>query len=114
MLPVFYVFLVVIGLIAVGLYWVLFVKVVPGFKEQRFGKLEELPADLGKWRNDQESSEAETAKQKGLKRQERYLFDSEKNKLLYQVRYRDAESNEIVRVEPDVVVKRRRVKTGAA
>ena len=113
MLPLFYVFLVVIGLIAVALYWVLFTKEVPGFREQRFGKLEDLPSDLGKWHDDEKSEEAERAKGEGLRRQERYLFDAEKNRLIYQVRYRDRESNEIVRIEPDVVVKRRRVKAGS-
>jgi hypothetical protein len=114
MLPLFYIFLVVIGLIAVALYWVLFTREVPGFREQRFGTLEELPDDLGKWRDDDDSDEAKAAHGKGLKRQERYLFDSDKNKLVYQVRFRDRESNEIVGIEPDVVVKRRRVKAKSA
>src|SRR5262245_16557121 len=110
MLALLYIFLVVVGLVAVGLYWVLFTREVPGFKEQRFGKLEDLPADIGKWHDDEESNEALQAKRDGLKRQERYLFDEEKNKLVHQVRYRNRESNEIVRIDPDVVVKRRRVK----
>jgi hypothetical protein len=107
---VFYVFLVVVGLVGVALYVTLFVREVPGFAEQRFGKLEDLPADTGKWRQDPDSPEGKAAAAEGLRREVRHWFDSDKNKLSFQVRYRDAETNEIVKVEPDVAVKRKRIK----
>ncbi len=106
----FYAFLVLVGLVGVALYVTLFVREVPGFSEQRFGKLEELPPDVGKWKPDPDSPEGRAAAAEGLRRETRHWFDSEKNRLLFQARYRSAESNEIVRVEPDQLVKRKRVK----
>lgn len=103
-------FLVIVGIIGVSLYVTMFVREVPGFKEQRFGKLEELPPDLGKWHPDSDSSEAARAKHEGLKREVRHWLDSQSEKLFFQVRYRSLETNEIVRVEEDVEVKRRRIK----
>jgi hypothetical protein len=107
---VFYVFLVIVGVIGVSLYVTMFVREVPGFKEQRFGKLEDLPSDLGKWRADTDSSEGARAKEEGLKREVRHWLDSQTEKLYFQVRYRNLESNEIVRTDDDVEVKRRRIK----
>ena len=83
---------------------------VPGFAEQRFGKLEELPPDVGTWRTDTESNQAKQAASEQLEREVRHWWDSDKGKLFLQVRYRDATSRAIVRVDPDVVVKRRRVR----
>ena len=110
MRAVFYGFLVLVGLIGVTLYVTMFIREVPGFKEQRLGKLEELPADLGKWHRDQDSTEAKAAEAEGLIREVRHWLDSEKNRLLFQARYRDAKTNEILRADDDVVVKRRRVR----
>lgn len=106
----FYVFLVIVGVIGVGLYVTMFVREVPGFKEQRFGKLEELPRDVGKWKADTDSPEAERAKGEGLKREVRHWLDALTEKLYLQVRYRNIESNEIVRTDDDVEVKRKRIK----
>jgi hypothetical protein len=105
-----YIFLLVVGVVGATLYVVLFVKEVPGFAEQRFGKLEDLPPDVGKWRTDSESEEARKSAESGLQREVRHWWDSDARKLFLQVRHRDTKTNEIVRVEPDVVVKRRRVK----
>lgn len=110
MRPLLYVFVLVVGVVGAVLYVVLFVKEVPGFAEQRFGKLEELPADVGKWRTDSDSDEARKAAESGLQREVRHWWDSDARKLLLQARHRDPKTNEIVRVEPDVVLKRRRVK----
>lgn len=106
----FYVFLVIVGVIGVSLYVTMFVREVPGFKEQRFGKLEELPPDLGKWKQDSESPEAERAKGEGLKREVRHWLDSQTETLYFQVRYRNLETNEIVRADEDLEVKRKRIK----
>jgi hypothetical protein len=113
---VFVVLLVIIAVLAIGLYVGLMLKEVPGFAEQRLGKLEELPADLGQWVVDDDSDAAGQARAEGLKREVRVLQDSDASlfsggRLLRQVRYRNAETNEIVRVEPDEVIKRKRVRS---
>jgi hypothetical protein len=103
-------FLVVVGVIGVGLYVTMFVREVPGFKEQRFGKLEDLPSDLGKWKEDADSADAKQALREGSKREVRHWLDSQTEKLYLQVRYRDLQTNEIVRTLDDVEIKRKRVK----
>jgi hypothetical protein len=108
---VFYLFLVVVGIVGVGLYVTLFFREVPGFAEQRLGKLEALPPDLGKWKSDEDSDEAKAAGRDGMVREIRYWHDSEKDRLLFQARYRDAKSREIVRADDDVVVKRKRIRS---
>jgi hypothetical protein len=105
----FYGFLLLIGLVGGAFYLTLFMREVPGFAEQRFGKLEELPDDVGKWHPD-ESAEGRAAEMAGERREVRHWFDSDSNKLLFQVRYRSLETNEIVRADPDLVVKRKRVR----
>lgn len=109
-----YVFLVLLGLVAVGVYLVFIMREVPGLAEQRLGRLE-LPPDVGKWKLDEESAEAERAKSEGLKREVRFFWDAGagflgRGRMLRQVRYRDLETNAIQRVEPDETVKLRRVR----
>ena len=109
----FCVFLVLVAVVGVAVYLVFIMREVPGMAEQRLGRLE-LPPDLGKWQLDQDSAEAEQAKAEGLKREVRMLWDEHagflrRGRLLRQVRYRSLETNAIVRVEPDSVVKPRRV-----
>ncbi len=99
-----------VGIVGVSLYVTLFVRLVPGFKEQRFGKLEDLPEDLGKWKEDTDSEEAARAQREGLKREVRHWHDSQNEKLYLQSRYRSLETNEIVRADDDVPIKRRRIK----
>jgi hypothetical protein len=106
----FYGFLLLLGLVGGAFYLTIFMREVPGFAEQRFGKLEDLPGDLGKWLPDTESERGRAAERAGERREMRHWFDSDANKLLLQVRYRSLETNEIIRSEPDVVVKRRRVR----
>jgi hypothetical protein len=113
---VFFVFLIVVAAAGIAFYLVLIMREVPGAAEERFGRLEELPEDLGKWHVDEESPEGASARSRGLRREER-LWLSEKSgffsgqRLLRQVRYRSAETNEIVRTEPDQVVKRKRIRS---
>jgi hypothetical protein len=114
----FYVFLLLLALAGVAVYLLFFMREVPGAAEERFGRLE-LPPDLGKWRPDEESTEAARAAEDGLKREVRMLFESDaglfrRGRLTRQVRYRSRETNAIVRVEPDEVVPLRRVKPGSA
>jgi hypothetical protein len=101
-----YVFLLIVGAVGALAYILLFFSHVPGAKDERLGKLEPLPADLGKW--------AESGREEGLIKEERCLLaDSsglDEQKLVIQVRYRDPETDEIVRVAPEQTYRRRRIK----
>jgi hypothetical protein len=110
---VFYVFL--LGVAAVGGVIYLFVAgLFPGLKEERFGVLEALPEDLGKWQDDSESEAGRAAAALGQRREVRLLFEEGgllgAGKLLRQARLRDSATNKILSVLPDEVVKRRRVR----
>jgi len=115
MIGVFF-FLVAIGFIGGLVYLLVVHREVPGAMEQRLGVLEALPADVGKWRDDEDSEEGKAAAARGLKRETRLFHDPNAGgflgggKLLRQVRYRNRATNEIVKVEPDEPVKRKRVR----
>jgi len=105
---VFYLFLLLIAAISIGVYLLFIFSQVPGAAEQRLGVLEALPQDLGQWKNDGQTED-------GLVREVRHIFHEgsglfSQGKLIRQVRYRDAKSSEIVKVEPEQVIKRRRIK----
>lgn len=109
----FYLFLLLVAIISIGVYLLFIFSQVPGAAEQRLGVLEALPADLGQWKADAEPTP------EGLVREVRHLFHEgsgllSSGKLVRQVRYRDPNSGEIVRVDPEEIVKRRRVKKPAA
>jgi hypothetical protein len=111
----FYLFLVLIGLLALGAYATLVMHLVPGAAEERLGLLEPLPPDLGVWKVDETSPEGAAAKARGLVRQVRTCrlsssgwFESER--LVHQARYRDGATDAIVSVEPERLSKRRRVR----
>jgi hypothetical protein len=107
---VYYVFLVVIAALAVGVYLLLIFRNVPGALEERLGVLEPLPNDLGIWKAEADSDAAHAAQSEGLTREIRLFLDQ--GKLLRQVRYRNTATGEIVRADKDQVVKRRRIKSG--
>ncbi len=112
----FYVFLIIVAALGVGVYLLFIFKLVPGAMEERLGVLEPLPDDVGQWKPDDHSPEARAALERGQKREERLFFEEGKGifaqgRLLKQVRYRSAASNEIVEVLPDEPVKRRRIRT---
>jgi hypothetical protein len=106
----FYVFLLLIGVASIAIYLVFVVREVPGLATQRLGELEPLPPDLGKWKDDVESEHGKLAVSEGLRRETRVLWDEASGRLVYQTRYRDAETNTIVRIEPERAERRRRVK----
>jgi hypothetical protein len=114
---VFYVFLILVGVAAVGVYLLFIFSQVPGAKEQRLGVLEPLPPDLGKWKVDEDSPEGAAAKREGLVREVRFLHYEtagfSHGRLVQQVRYKKPDTHEIVRVEPEREIKRKRVKKGA-
>jgi hypothetical protein len=103
-------FLVVIAVIGALIYLLLVHREVPGAVEQRFGVWEPLPPDVGKWKDDLDSEEGRAAARQGLKREVRVFHDAQSGKLSRQARYRNPATNAIARVDPDVVVPRRRLK----
>lgn len=110
-------FLLVIAFIGGLIYLFLVQREVPGLVEQRFGVLESLPQDIGKWKTDEDSDDGKAAVARGLKREERLFYDPNAGgflgggKLVRQVRFRNRATNEIVKVEPDEPVKRKRVRS---
>jgi hypothetical protein len=105
---VFYLFLLLVAAISIGVYLLFIFSQIPGAKEQRLGVLEELPANLGQWKADDEDAD-------GLVREVRHIFHESSGllssgKLIRQERYRDKQSGEIVRVAPEQVIKRKRIK----
>jgi hypothetical protein len=107
----FYLFLLLIAFAGVAVYLAFFLREVPGAAAQRLGELEPLPPDLGRWVPDETSSEARAARDRGLKREVRVLYDAARERrLVRQVRYRKLDTNEIVEIEPEQVIKRRRLK----
>lgn len=104
----FYIFLLIVALLGAVAYLAFFMSNVPGAKEERFGRLPPLPENLGEW------VQGGALDASGRIREERYLFQERtglgEGKLILQVRYRDATSNEIVEVEDERVIPRRRIK----
>lgn len=113
-----YAFLVLVGIVSLGVYFTFVFRQVPGMKEERLGVLEPLPPDLGQWKRDTESEAALAAQKRGRYREVRTLHEPEAGlfrgeTLVFQARYRDRETNEIVEVEPEVRTRRKRVKGSA-
>jgi hypothetical protein len=107
----FYVFLLICGALAIGVYLLFIMNLVPGAKEERIGVLEALPPDLGKWKTDENSEEGRRSASEGLVRETRHFFYEANDRLVLQVRYRNRETNQIVRTEPEAVVRRRRLRS---
>ncbi|HLV23018.1 MAG TPA: hypothetical protein VKZ49_19145 [Polyangiaceae bacterium] len=111
----FFIFLLIIAAVAVAVYLAFIFREVPGVAEQRLGSLAPLPEDLGKWRADTESEQGQRAAEEGLKREVRILHVSSTGlfgaeRLVHQARYRDAKTNQIVRIDPERSERRRRVR----
>lgn len=109
----FYLFLLGVAT-AGGIIYLFVAGLFPGLKEERFGVLEPLPTNLGKWEADGESDEGRAATAQGQKREVRLMFEEGgllgAGKLTRQARLRDAGTNEIVTVLPDEVLKRKRIR----
>ena len=111
----FYVFLLIVAAAGIAIYLLFILREVPGAAEERLGALEALPPDVGQWKKDPDSPEGKAALDRGELREIRSFYASSAGsfgggKLLRQVRYRSAETNEIVRTEPDQQVKRKRIR----
>jgi len=102
----FYVFLLIVAAVGALAYLALFMSHVPGAAEERLGKFEALPGRLNEWVQDDALSED------GLVCERRHLMPNPSvNRLILQVRYRDPTTRDIVRVAPEVTIKRRRVRS---
>lgn len=101
-----YAFVLAIGVLAVVVYLVFALGEVPGMAAERIGELEPLPADLNRWRTE-DGGEATAG---GLLRQVRHVWVEAERQLYLQVRYLDPTTEEVVRLEPDQRVKRRRIR----
>jgi hypothetical protein len=106
----FYVFLVLVGIAGIGVYVLFIFNLVPGVQDERLGVLEPLPPNVGQWSTDTESEAGRSAAREGLVREVRHYYYENGGKLVLQVRYRNRDSGEIARVEPEQPVKRKRVK----
>lgn len=110
-------FLLMIAFIGALFYLLVIYREVPGAMEQRLGVLEALPEDINRWKVDEESDEGKAAAQKGQKREVRIFHDPNGGgflgggKLIRQVRYRNRATNEVMRVDPDEPVARKRIRT---
>ena len=107
----FYLFLFICGALALAVYVVFIMKLVPGAAEERLGVLEPLAADVGKWKEDLESEAGRRTAAEGLVREERQYYYESTGRLVLQVRYKSATTGEIVRTEPERNVKRKRVRS---
>jgi hypothetical protein len=85
---------------------------IPGAADERLGALEKLPDNLGSWVADAELSSDGLVRESRHLEPERGLFG--RPKLLLQVRYRDPNTREILRIEPEVVVIRKRIRNAKA
>jgi hypothetical protein len=106
----FYVFLVLVGAAGLGVYVLFIFNLVPGAQDERLGVLEPLPPDVGKWSADTESEAGRHAAKDGLVREVRHYYYENGGKLVLQVRYKQKDTGNIVRVEPEQAVKRKRVR----
>ncbi len=106
----FYLFLVLVGIAGIGVYVLFIFNLVPGVQDERLGVLEPLPPNVGQWAAETESAEARAAARDGLVREVRHFFYENNKKLVLQVRYKQKDTGEIVRVEPERTVKRKRVR----
>lgn len=109
----FYGFLLGVAAIG-GIAYFFIAGMFPGLKEERFGVLEPLPPNLGQWTDDAESEAGRAAAAAGEKLEVRLLFEEggllSAGRLLRQARLRDVATNRILRVLPDEVIKRRRIR----
>lgn len=110
-----YLFVVLIGGLGTLAYLAIMFNAVPGAADERLGKLEELPENLGEWITDDSTAESTALAAAGKRLEVRHLLEAgglfKGQFLVKQVRVRDVATNEIVEVKPEVRTRRRRRRT---
>jgi hypothetical protein len=111
---VFYLFVVIVGVLGISIYLTVVFRAVPGALDERLGYLEDLPKDHGEWVTDKASEAGQQAASQGLTRETRVLLEPAKGlfgreQLVRQARCRDA-NGKIVSVEAEQRSPRRRLK----
>lgn len=105
----YFVFLLIPVALSV-LYLIVVMMEVPGFAEERLGFLLRrrgfTPSDVNVWKADHESEMAREAERENLIRETRLFRDPtggwlRRGQYLWQVRYVEKETGEVVRTEPD-------------
>lgn len=110
------IFLFVLGVAAVFsvLYLSIMYSSIPGAVDERLGKLEEVPTDLGQWVEDKTSEAGRRASQGGKRREVRTLLQAggflRREHFVVQGRLKNPETGEVESVEPEQRVPRRRHK----
>ena len=104
----FYVFLLIVAALGALVYVAFFMSQVPGATEERLGQLEPLPPHLGQW------LEVDTELAESRIKEVRHLLSESTGfagpRLIRQVRYRDPDSHEILEIEPEERIKRKRIR----
>jgi hypothetical protein len=109
----YFFFVVLIGVLGIAIYLTVVLRAVPGAVDERLGKLEDLPANLGEWVDEGEQS------LEGISgtvlRERRVILEPSKGlfgreTLVEQVRYRDGKGGKIVRIDPERSWARRRTR----
>lgn len=103
-----YVFMLLLAAAGVAVYLLFFLSYVPGATEERLGEYEPLPEDLGRWKLAGADEPGRAAGDEGFVREERLLLQEGGRRFIKQVRYRNPETREIVRVDPEELIARRR------
>lgn len=102
-----------VAVLAVAIYLAVFLREMPDVADEDPSSSEPPPEDLGHWRADELSPAGRDAKAEGLRREVRVWMEADEGtgsaRLLEQVRYRSLETREVVRDEPERVIKRRRL-----
>jgi hypothetical protein len=108
------VFVVAVAALGFVLYLTVMFSSIPGAVDERLGKLEELPSDLGTWVVDRTSEAGQRALASGKQREVRTLHEPggllKRPTLIVQGRLRDLQTGEIEDVEPEQRHVRRRKK----
>lgn len=102
----FALFLLLVAALGAAAYLGLFMTHVPGAAEERFGQLEPLPPHLNRWvQLPEPSPEGWLVERRTLQDEQHPL------RLITQTRYRDRITRDIVKVDPEVNTRRRRIQS---
>jgi hypothetical protein len=107
--------LLVAAALGTSVYLAIMYSSIPGAVDERLGKLEDVPQDVGKWVTDTESELGKQALAKGKQRETRTLHERgglfQRETFVRQARTRNPETGEIETVEPEQRAPRRRLKS---